>query len=165
MKAFAAISALVMIAGPAGAQDLPGTTMLKASDPAGVARYLNQLGYRAKLTKDKQGDPKIETGLGGFNAGLYFYGCEKGADCTSFQFQVGIASDTKLSLEQVNNFNKQYRFSQLSLDEERDPWLYYDLPSGTAGISGDAFAQAVDIYEEQLNKLDRLLDETKAAAK
>ncbi|PZU49933.1 MAG: hypothetical protein DI568_04760 [Sphingomonas sp.] len=158
MKAIVAASALIMLSAPVAAQDMPGTTMLKASDPATIARYLNQIGYRAKLGKDKAGDPTIETGISGRNVWIYFYGCEKGANCTSLQFQMGISTKQKLSLSQVNRFNQKFRFSQLSLDDEQDPWLYYDLPSGAAGISGDAFELAVDIYSDQINELDRLID-------
>lgn len=165
MKAFVAASLLTMLSGAALAQDMPGTTMLKAGDPAMVARYLNQLGYRAKLTKDGEGDPKIETGLGGYNVGLYFYGCTKGANCTSMQLQTGIGADHKLSAADVNQFNRRFRFVNLSLDDDQDPALSYDIPSGASGLSGDAFQQAVNIFEEQINRVDKLLNEAKAAKK
>jgi hypothetical protein len=158
MKTLLAAALALAAAAPGLAQDMPGTTLLKASDPAKIAGYLNQLGYRAKMTKDDQGDPKIETGMGGYTVRIYFYGCKDNIDCTSLQFQTGIASKSKLSWTQVNGFNKQFRFVQLHLDDEQDPWLYYDLPTGKAGISGDAFELAVSIYEDQINELDRLLD-------
>jgi hypothetical protein len=159
MKTLLAAILALAAAAPAAAQEMPGTTLLKASDPARIASYLNQLGYRAKLTKDKEGDPKIETGLGGYTVHVYFYGCTDNAACTSLQFQTGITSKSKLSWAQVNGFNKQFRFVQLHLDEEQDPWIFYDLPTGRGGISGDAFELAVSIYEDQINELDRLLDE------
>jgi hypothetical protein len=158
MKTMLAATLALLLAGPAVAQELPDNTLLRASNPEMIARYLNQMGYRAKLTKDKQGDPKIETGLGGYTVHVYFYGCTDNAACTSLQLQTGISTKKKLSLDQVNEFNKQFRFVQLHLDEEQDPWLYYDLPTGKAGISADAFALAVEIYEDQINELNRLID-------
>lgn len=164
MKTCLAAALLLALAAPAAAQEMPGSTMLKASDPAMVARYLNQLGYRAKLGKDSEGDPKVETGLGGYKVGLYFYGCTKGAGCTSMQLQTAIGADYKLTLPQVNEFNRKYRFVNLSLDSDSDPSLSYDLPSAASGISGDAFQQAVEIFEEQIARVSRMLDEAKAAA-
>lgn len=155
--------AMCLAATAANAQDLPPTTLLKASDPAGIAAYLQQMGYRAKVGTDKSGDPKIDTRMGGYSVSLFFYGCEKNVTCTSVQFQTGISTRKKLTLAQVNGFNSKKRFAQLSLDEEQDPWLYYDLPTGKAGITGDAFALAAEVYEDQLNELSQMIDQAGAA--
>jgi hypothetical protein len=154
--------ATALLASAAHAQDLPPTTLLKAGNPAGIAAYLQQMGYRAKVSADKSGDPKIDTRMGGYSVSIYFYGCEKNVDCTSIQFQTGVATRKKLTLAQVNAFNSKKRFSQLSLDEEQDPWLYYDLPTGKAGITGDAFALAAEVYEDQLNELSQMIDQAGA---
>jgi hypothetical protein len=159
---WAVLAAAALLAAPAAAQPIGDSTMLSAADPATMARYLQQLGYRANLTKDREGDPKIETGMAGRNVSIFFYNCTNGARCEDIQFYVGIGTRTKLGLADVNRFNLERRFARLYLDDEQDPILELDVSMLSPGISAAAFRDTVQVFERQVGALDALIDKVRA---
>lgn len=135
----------------------PDTAYLKASEPEGIARYLRYLGYRAILEKDPNGDPVIETGMGGFKVMLWFYDCTDGRDCQRLQLQLGVAMEKKLDLETVNAWNRRKRFQTLHLDEENDPILSHDMSTVAPGMPAAQFRDVVELFEGQVAELRRII--------
>lgn len=157
-----ALLVAALLAAPAPAQPIGDSAMLSAADPATIARYLQQLGYRANLTRDREGDPMIETGMAGRNVSILFYNCTGGARCEDIQFDLGIGTRTKLSLADVNRFNLERRFVRLYLDDEQDPILEQDVSMLAPGISAAAFRDTVQVFERQVGALDALIDKVRA---
>lgn len=91
-----------------------------------VVAILQAQGYRAKLGVDEEGDPKIETGMNGVNATVFFYDCDEGR-CGALQFRCGVDLEQGSSLEVVNRFNRKYRYANAWLDDEQDPFLEFDF--------------------------------------
>jgi hypothetical protein len=147
-----------LLAAPAPAQSLPADAFLSAADPAGLASYLKQVGLKAELSTDGDGEPGIETGLGGIPVKIWFYDCKpRGEDCTSVQLQTGLETTTKLTLDQVNGFNRQYRFATLALDESNDPILSQDVAMPRPGLSPAAFRATLAVFETQIGRLKALV--------
>ncbi len=144
---------LALAAPPAAAQGIADTTPLVATDPAGIAAYLKQIGYRVELTTDLTGDPRILTGFAGIPASLWFNDCDEGASCESVRLQVGLLTDRKLTLEQVNQFNNLWRFGTLSLDEDQDPLLNEDLWLNGPGMPAGLFGQNIRQFEALVKEL------------
>ena len=140
-------------ASPLAAQKIADSTPLRAGDPAGIAAYLQQIGYRVELTTDQTGDPRIVTGFAGLPASLWFNDCNEGAACQSVRLQVGLLTDNKLSLAQVNRFNNLWRFGTLSLDEDEDPLLNEDLWLNGSGMPAGLFGQNVRQFEALVKEL------------
>ncbi len=140
-------------ASPLAAQKIADNAPLRASDPAGIAAYLQQIGYRVELTTDDTGDPRIVTGFAGLPASLWFNDCNDGAACESIRLQVGLLTDNKLSLAQVNQFNNLWRFGTLSLDEEADPLLNEDLWLNGPGMPAGLFGQNIRQFEALVKEL------------
>jgi hypothetical protein len=82
----AALAATALAPTVAGATT-SGAVTVSAVKPDGVAVALQNLGYKAELAKDANGDPLINTDIGGWQAALLFYECnEKTHDgCQSLQ--------------------------------------------------------------------------------
>ena len=117
---------------------------------AEVAKLLQDEGYRAKLSKDGEGDPLIESSMGGLTVYVYFYDCE--ADrCGSLQFAVGMDMDDGLKHEAINDFNRQYRYARAYLDDEMDPFLQYDFEVLHTDHAAHIASQ-VDIWQDLLNE-------------
>lgn len=135
------------------------SAMLSAGDPPRIAAFLREIGYRANLTKDSDGDPLIETAMSGYNVKIFFMNCKSGASCEDIQFFVGIATRNKLGLAQVNDFNSRKRFMRLYLDKDRDPLMELDLSMIGPGVSAAAFRDTVQVFERLISDLDKLISE------
>lgn len=110
---------------PASAGKLPAQDIISASDPKAILDIAKGFG-RASLEKDKDGDPKI---VGRINGKLYqilFFGCTDNEDCDNIQFQAGW-SNTKITLPQINRWNRGKRFGKAYLDADNDPVIEMDV--------------------------------------
>lgn len=143
MIGMAAIFALGAV--PAMAQQAPGVA--RASDPAGLVKLLAD--YKPKLTKDDTGDPMIELDLDGYKGLLMFYGCDEEAhnNCDSLQFQAGFDLDKGWTAAEAIDISRQYRFASVHLDDEGDPWIKWDIITGT-GIPAAVFMESVQSFSD-----------------
>lgn len=143
------------------AQTFTDSMMVVASEPDGVARALQQLGYRAVVSRQSDGDPMIETAMSGYNVKLFFMNCKNNRACEDVQFFVGVATERKLSLAQVNAFNADKRFIRLYLDGDRDPLMELDLSMIGPGVSFAVFRDTLNVFEAQVGNLAKLIETAK----
>ncbi len=153
------IALLLLMAGPAGAQQIADDAMLTAADPERIADAVRHYGRPAELETDEAGEPTIATGFGGIRGRIWFYDCnEQGKACVGLQFQIGIGTERKLTLAQVNSFNSGRRFATLSLDEEGDPILSHDLSMAPPGISAASFRDTLQLFDSQATELRQMVE-------
>lgn len=151
---FLALALAVIAATPALAESTttstttPASVNIMASNPEQVAAALQTFGYRAELTKDDQGDPKIKSSAGGANFSVYFYGCEKNVDCTSIQLSAGFDLEKGTTLEVVNDWNANKRFGKVYMDDEKDPYIEMDIEMDGAGIPEDTFRMNMETWDK-----------------
>ena len=154
------IALALLTAAPATAQAVADSEMLTAAEPARIAEAVRSYGRPAALETDEAGEPTIATGFGGIAARIWFYDCNaSGQDCVGLQFQLGIGTTAKLTLAQVNAFNRGRRFATLSLDEEGDPILTHDLSMARPGISAASFRDTLTLFDTQAAELRKLVEE------
>ena len=123
-----------------------------ASDPQGVTEELRKLGFRAELTKHESGDPQIESGAAGYDFRLNFNECTENRQCRSLGFAVVFADDGKNTLELVNTWNKQKRFSQMAVNDNGSLAFTYDVTT-VGGLTKANFADVVDWWQSMLGQL------------
>lgn len=153
------IALALLISGPAVAQAPADDVMLSAADPAGIAKAVRAYGRQAELETDEAGDPTIATDFGGIDGRIWFYECNAaGKACVGLQFQIGIGTERKLTLQQVNAFNRGRRFATLSLDEEGDPILVHDLSMAPPGISAAIFRDTLQLFDTQARELRQMVE-------
>jgi hypothetical protein len=153
------IALALLLAAPTTAQPAD-TELLTAADPASIADTVRAYGRPATLETDEAGDPTIATGFGGIRGRIWFYDCnDKGRNCVGLQFQIGIGTVAKLTLAQVNAFNRNRRFATLSLDEEGDPILSHDLSMAPPGISAAAFRDTMQLFDTQAGELRKMVED------
>ncbi|MFN3615223.1 MAG: YbjN domain-containing protein [Rubrimonas sp.] len=131
--------ALLCAAAPTSAQTIG------AADPKGVAGAMQAAGYRAKLTTDGVGDPKIESSAEGVNYSLYFYGCSAGTDCTSLLFQAGFDLPDGTTHDVVNAWNRDRLIGAAWLDHENDPFIEHYVTT-VGGLTPDNFAEVLRMW-------------------
>ena len=128
---------------------LPGVAeaqMVQASRPQSVVDALQSGGYKAILSKDSTGDPKIESASSGARFFLNFYGCKSNINCTTVTFYAGW-SGVKVTLDQINEWNKAKRFSRVYLDKDGDPVMEFDVDLDDGGMSQALFIDNVEFWE------------------
>lgn len=140
--------------GPAGATP---SRMVRAEAPATIVALMQEMGYRAELTTDDQGDPKIESAASGANFSVYFYGCKAGKNCNSIQFSSGFDTNDGVELDLVNDWNRHNRFGQVSLDQQKDPFIEMDVAM-LGGLPRDLFKENLSIWDNMLADFQRHID-------
>jgi Putative bacterial sensory transduction regulator len=120
--------------------------MVDATSPQVIANLMQQAGYRAVVTTDNVGDPKIESSAAGADFSIYFYGCENARNCLSIQFSSGYDMPNGVSLQTVNDWNATKRFSFAYLDNENDPFLSYDV-NLYGGVTEQNFLESLALWD------------------
>ncbi|MGB7409164.1 MAG: YbjN domain-containing protein [Pontixanthobacter sp.] len=127
------------------------TETVSAGDPNGIVTAMRFAGFEAELQTDEIGDPKIETDFGTGLGYIYFYGCDEGTNtgCDSVQFVAGLDRDTPMPFSMISDLVKQKRFVAISLDDEGDPWMSWDVITDD-GIPTTVFIKALRLYADVL---------------
>ena len=131
---------------------------VQAEYPAAIAELMKTFGYRAELTTDDQGDPKIKSSAGGANFSVYFYGCTNGKDCTSIQFSAGFDLTDGTTLEVVNDWNTAKRYGKVYLDSENDPYIEMDINLEFGGVGEETFRDTLDIWDRLVSDFKTHID-------
>jgi hypothetical protein len=160
---FGKVSAVMMSAGCAAI--LLGTMSAPAKSETEVRNVYTRIsgpelqvlmqnwGFRAELSADNLGDPKISSKSNGVSFTLYTYGCDEQAikQCTSVQLAVSFDKSSPLSVSQMNEWNKVQRYSVATLDDEGDPRLKMDV-NVDGGVTEEGLRDSFDIWEKSLGK-------------
>jgi len=151
---------LLFAAAPSYAADNApcGANMVCASDPQSVVRALQKAGYKAELSKDARGDPKINSAANGYDFVVYFYDCKDNVHCAALQFSVQFVDDGKNTPELANKWNKNKRFVQMAVTDDDDLTISYDVTT-LGGLNQANFADVVDWWQTMLGELRRFFQE------
>jgi Putative bacterial sensory transduction regulator len=129
-----------------------------AENPAQMADILRSFGYRAELTTDTGGDPKIASSSGGANFSIFFYGCTNSQNCDAISFSAAFDLDPGSNTKLMNDWNQKKRYSKAYLDDEQDPVIDMDVFLGSGGVSIDNFRFWVDTWERALGDFKTHID-------
>ena len=136
---------------PAAGWAQGGTDMVSAADPDGMAAVLEAAGYSVQTDVDSYGDPLLIVDYSGYEGQIVFYGCDETTNdgCDSVQLTVGLDRDEAMSLQAVNELVANERFVSISLDEEGDPWITWDVVT-LGGIPTPVFLNAMEQFTAQV---------------
>lgn len=148
----AALLAIPALAQPPSAERVRGG-MFDASDPAGIARFMERTGYRVELRADAKGDPVIAGRFSGADYTIQFYECEGGQFCNSVQFLTQAARPATFSTEAANTFNAKWRYARIVYDQAQVKMLM-DL-NLDAGVTADNLEDTLDIWRQLVDIYQR----------
>ena len=100
-------------------------TLITGADTAEILNAARGYGA-ASLTTQSNGDPQITGKIEGVTYQVYFRNCTDGTDCEDLNFYLGFL-DIKPSLEDINEWNFNKRFSRAYLDQDQDACVEMDL--------------------------------------
>lgn len=150
--AIAALTSAIALAQPPSAERVRGG-MFDASDPAGIARFMERTGYRVELRADTKGDPVIAGRFSGSEYMVQFYECEGGQFCNSVQFITQAPRPAALSTDTVNAFNARWRYARVVYDQAQVK-LLMDV-NLDAGVTADNFEDTLDIWRQLVDIYER----------
>ncbi|WP_336971739.1 YbjN domain-containing protein [Sphingobium aromaticiconvertens] len=155
--AMATVGLSGMVSGTALANDGDpcGAKMVCASSPQSVVEAIKEAGYKAVLSKSKTtGNPMIESAANGYDYSLFFYECEEAKQCGSLQFMISFADDGTNTPELANLWNKEKRFSQMAVTDDKSLAFSYDI-STIGGLNQKNFADVVDWWALMLGEVSQ----------
>ena len=165
-KNIAVAGALLATASGASAKDDKPCQdgLVCASKPETVAAALMKAGYQGLLSKDKVGDPMVDSAASGYKFSVYFYGCDKNVACDSVQFYAGFRNEEGRGVEFVNKWNASKRFVQMSIDPaDQGLVLRYDVTTA-GGLTQANFADVIDWFAVMLDAFDEFAEENPGMA-
>jgi len=119
------------------AQDL---TASNVDDILNAAR-----GYgSATLTTQSNGDPQITGKTDGITYQIYFRNCTDNKNCEDLNFYLGFL-DLKPTLEVINDWNLNKRFSRAYLDQDQDACVEMDLDM-VKGVSAEYLDSQIGLW-------------------
>jgi hypothetical protein len=163
-----AMMAAALLAGawtaPAMAQAQNGSAMVDISRPEGVAKLLQDAGYKAELKKhEDSGDPFIASAANGSPFTIEFYDCSPAKGCTSIQFFSWYQKKPYYSVDMANRWNAKKRFLRIVIDKDGDLSTWMDVTT-VGKVSQANFADWIDWWQSMTGDLFTFLaDEEKAA--
>lgn len=127
--------------------------MFDASDPAGIARFMERTGYRVELRADTRGDPVIAGRFSGSEYIVQFYECEGGQFCNSVQFSTQAAKPAGFTPDTANAFNTRWRYVRVLYDAAQVK-LVMDV-NLDAGVTADNLEDTLDIWRQLVEIYER----------
>lgn len=109
-------------------------TLLTGADTSEILNAARGYGS-ATLTTQSNGDPQITGKIEGITYQIYFRNCTNNADCEDLNFYLGFL-DLKPTLEVINDWNFNKRFSRAYLDQDKDACIEMDLDL-VKGVTAD----------------------------
>ena len=100
-------------------------TLITGNDTAEILNAARGYGS-ATLTTQSNGDPQITGKINGISYQVYFRNCTNGENCEDLNFYLGFL-DLKPTLESINDWNFNKRFSRAYIDQDRDACVEMDL--------------------------------------
>jgi hypothetical protein len=127
--------------------------MFDASDPPGIARFMEKTGYRVELATETRGDPVISGRISRTDYLVQFYECEGGQFCNSIQFVAASPRPATFSPETANTFNARWRYVRLTWDAVQIK-LQMDV-NLDAGVTADNLEDTLDIWKQLVEIYER----------
>ena len=148
----AAASAFADDALPAGSAS--EAQIVDGTDPTALVEIIQDLGYRANLEVDGEGDPMIRSSVGGTQFALVFYGCSEQHDnCQILLFKAGYELNDKVGMDVINQWNATRLFGRAYLDEVSDPWIELVL-NMQGGVTRAQFEKTSEWWEMSVGEFE-----------
>ena len=135
-----------MLAGGALALALTMSAQAANLTGANTDEILNAArGYgSATLAAQSNGDPQITGKVNGITYQIYFRNCTDNKNCEDLNFYLGFL-DLKPTLEVINDWNMNKRFSRAYLDQDQDAVVEMDLDM-VKGISPEYLDSQIGLW-------------------
>ena len=108
--------------------------LVNAANPETIKAIVESQGWPATIVAKEGDDPYIESNRGGLKFLVLFMNCEEGQNCKTLQYYMGFSDAKDVTLERLNQWNKEKRFARAYKDDAGDPVLEMDVDLDFQGI-------------------------------
>ena len=129
--------------------------LINATNPETIKAVVESQGWPATIVARPGDDPYIESNRNGLKFLVLFMNCDEGQRCKTLQYYMGFSDAKDVTLERLNQWNKEKRFARAYKDDAGDPVLEMDVDLDFAGIPrenvGETFntwASLMDSFRE-----------------
>ena len=154
-------SGMLLVSSVALAQQPSSSGVIYTSITAAeVAKVMQQKGFRAEISTDKDGDPTIASADSGLKFDVYFYNCDKQAvkSCKVLQFVRGVDLADGASMQVINDWNSDRLYGTAWLDDENDPYLGITLTL-VGGVTQEHLVETLSIFTTNMARFNKSLYE------
>lgn len=138
---------------PAALASEEAEPIVATDKPGSVALTMRLEGYLAR-TVDDDGTPVIESGVGGTNFSIRFFGCTDNKDCSAAMLIASFDTPKGISLETVNAWNETEVFGRAYVDSECDAYFEHVI-IGDPEMGQEVFLRILDHWDHYLHAFRR----------
>lgn len=142
-------AAVLVSAAPARAE------LVNAANPQTIRAVVESQGWPATIVANAGDDPYIESNRNGLKFLVLFMNCEDGERCKTLQYYMGFSDAKDVTLDRLNQWNKEKRFARAYRDDAGDPVLEMDvdldfggIPRENLGETFNTWASLMDSFRE-----------------
>ena len=108
--------------------------LVNAANPETIKAIVESQGWPATIVAKDGDDPYIESNRAGLKFLVLFMNCDGGERCKTLQYYMGFSDAKDVTLDRLNQWNKEKRFARAYKDDAGDPVLEMDVDLDFAGI-------------------------------
>ena len=108
--------------------------LVNAANPETIKAIVESQGWPATIVVKEGDDPYIESNRAGLKFLVLFMNCDAGQRCKTLQYYMGFSDAKDVTLERLNQWNKEKRFARAYKDDAGDPVLEMDVDLDFQGI-------------------------------
>jgi hypothetical protein len=108
--------------------------LVNAANPETIKAIVESQGWPATIVAKEGDDPYIESNRGGLKFLVLFMNCDGGERCKTLQYYMGFSDAKDVTLDRLNQWNKEKRFARAYKDDAGDPVLEMDVDLDFQGI-------------------------------
>ncbi|WP_240931893.1 YbjN domain-containing protein [Parasedimentitalea denitrificans] len=110
------------------------------------------------MTKDSDGDPKLQVNFDGADFVVYFYGCSNKTNCDSIQFASGYKTKGRVRKAKANEWNAENRFPQAYISDNGSAQIRHYVYLGQTGVSHYDFIVLADTWVREQKNFEEFID-------
>ena len=118
--------------------------LVNAANPETIKAIVESQGWPATIVAKEGDDPYIESNRGGLKFLVLFMNCDGGERCKTLQYYMGFSDAKDVTLDRLNQWNKEKRFARAYKDDAGDPVLEMDVDLDFQGIPRENVAPLFD---------------------
>lgn len=131
---------------------------VRGSDPNGVLRAMQNVGFVAKMETDSQGAPMIASAVSSSKFRVFFHGCDDtGTRCTALEFSSSYDNTNKYGADKMNAWNSDHVRAAAYLQSDGGIAVYMYVNIDKGGVTDSNFADTLDGWRQDVESFETFI--------
>ncbi|APZ97918.1 YbjN domain-containing protein [Sphingopyxis sp. QXT-31] len=120
--------------------------LIDAKSPKVIATLIESQGWKTAIDARPGESPVLKATRNGELFVIDFMNCTDGKNCKTLQFLMGFADAKEVTLDKLNEWNRDRRFARAYRDGEGDPVLAMDVDLDFSGLPRENVGELVNTW-------------------